>query len=127
VSRTATPAPLDDRRYWRRLLARSHPDAGGSEALFTWATALRETVAGERFARANTEEPEPLPYDLLFGNAGAFVSLTVRALEFSREVDGRRCTTSCGQLYRELHLRRLRLERMLPLFTGMPRISRSGN
>ena len=30
---------------WRKLLARSHPDAGGDHDLFVWATALQEYVA----------------------------------------------------------------------------------
>jgi hypothetical protein len=32
---------------WRRLLARAHPDAGGTHELFIWAGAVRDLVCGE--------------------------------------------------------------------------------
>lgn len=42
---TCTPTlPLDDRSMWRRLLARAHPDTGGTHELFIWAVALRDMV-----------------------------------------------------------------------------------
>jgi hypothetical protein len=44
VPRTAPPAPLTDQRLWRRLLARLHPDAGGTEELFVFGQAVRERV-----------------------------------------------------------------------------------
>ncbi len=34
--------PLDDPAMWRRLLASLHPDTGGDEELFVWATSLRQ-------------------------------------------------------------------------------------
>jgi hypothetical protein len=37
-----TGVPLDDSAMWRRLLASLHPDAGGDEELFAWATSLRK-------------------------------------------------------------------------------------
>lgn len=43
--------PPDDHRMWRLLLARCHPDAGGSEELFKWAQELKEEVVS----------PGPLP------------------------------------------------------------------
>ena len=39
-------APFEDRRMWRLLLARLHPDAGGDQDLFSFACALRDEVAG---------------------------------------------------------------------------------
>lgn len=35
------PEP-NDSRMWRQLLARAHPDAGGSDELFVWAQSVRE-------------------------------------------------------------------------------------
>jgi hypothetical protein len=39
-------APFEDRRMWRLLLARLHPDAGGAHELFLFACALKEEVCG---------------------------------------------------------------------------------
>ncbi len=36
----------EDRRMWRLLLARLHPDAGGDHELFTFACAVKEEVLG---------------------------------------------------------------------------------
>lgn len=47
MSRTSSPFPFDDPKMWRRLLARVHPDAGGSEELFVFAQALREEVSSK--------------------------------------------------------------------------------
>jgi hypothetical protein len=44
VSRTSAPAPLDDRRMWRRVAALVHPDAGGDHEAFLFVTAVRETL-----------------------------------------------------------------------------------
>ena len=35
-----------DRRMWRLLLARLHPDAGGDHDLFTFVCAMREETSG---------------------------------------------------------------------------------
>ncbi len=44
---TRTPTlPLDHSGMWRRLVARTHPDAGGTHELFVWAGALRDAVCG---------------------------------------------------------------------------------
>jgi len=40
--------PFEDRRLWRLLLARLHPDAGGSHELFLFACALKDQVCRER-------------------------------------------------------------------------------
>ncbi len=42
---------LQDRRAWRRLLARLHPDAGGDHELFLFACALMDSVCEKRPAR----------------------------------------------------------------------------
>ena len=39
---------LQDRRAWRLLLARLHPDAGGDHELFLFACALMDSVCGKR-------------------------------------------------------------------------------
>jgi len=36
----------EDRRMWRLLLARLHPDAGGDHDLFTFACAMRDEMSG---------------------------------------------------------------------------------
>jgi hypothetical protein len=44
---TRTPTlPIDDRSMWRRVIARAHPDAGGSHELFIWTVAARDTICG---------------------------------------------------------------------------------
>lgn len=40
--------PLEDRRMWRLLLARLHPDAGGDHELFLFASALRERACNDK-------------------------------------------------------------------------------
>ena len=61
--RTPTLPPTEP-TMWRKLLARTHPDAGGSHELFIWTNALRETVEGT-LARPRYEAPryEPPPPD----------------------------------------------------------------
>ena len=45
---TRTPTlPIDDKGMWRRLVGRTHPDAGGSHELFIWAVAMRDAICGE--------------------------------------------------------------------------------
>jgi hypothetical protein len=44
---TRTPTlPYDDRSMWRRLVSRSHPDAGGDHELFIWTVATRDAICG---------------------------------------------------------------------------------
>jgi hypothetical protein len=45
MPRTVAP-PLDDPRLWRRLVARTHPDAGGDHELFIWCGVVRNAVCG---------------------------------------------------------------------------------
>jgi hypothetical protein len=56
MPRTLT-LPLTEPTMWRKLLARTHPDAGGSHELFIWTGALKDVVCrGEGSARP---KPEP--------------------------------------------------------------------
>ena len=50
--------PFEDRRMWRLLLARLHPDAGGDHDLFAFACAVRDEMArGKRLTEdAGTED-----------------------------------------------------------------------
>ncbi len=68
--RTVAP-PLDDPRLWRRLVARTHPDAGGSHELFIWAGAVRDAACGGMLRVESNPQPgdnpsrhrEPTPPD----------------------------------------------------------------
>jgi hypothetical protein len=84
---------------WRRLKARLHPDAGGSEALFVFAAAVEESL-GEVAGRScsdcrrgyRREEPEPhIVHEdgrVPFPASVDFAALTTRALEVAEEVGG---------------------------------------
>ena len=97
---TRTPTLLlDDRSMWRRLVSRSHPDAGGSHELFIWAVATRDAICGgelgeEMPRRERREQPyrwreaptsstgERVPFD-----EEAFIEvLTARALAMAEAV-----------------------------------------
>jgi hypothetical protein len=59
---TRTPTlPTTDRGMWRRLLARTHPDAGGSHELFIWAGAVRDAMSAIAHGDRATPEPEDHP------------------------------------------------------------------
>src|SRR5215211_3530207 len=71
---TRTPTlPLDDRSMWRRLLSRSHPDAGGDHELFIWTVATRDAICGgelgseiarrERRETSASTTAERVPFD----------------------------------------------------------------
>jgi hypothetical protein len=94
MSKTATPIPLGDRRLNRLLLARTHPDAGGSHELSLYTQALLERAEGcrcpsvgsaseassERFAR------EDAPARVAFDFHGDHVVLIRRAAEIGSEM-----------------------------------------
>ena len=44
----SSPTSFEDRRMWRLLLARLHPDAGGDHDLFAFACAVRDEVHGKK-------------------------------------------------------------------------------
>lgn len=94
MPRTATASPTDG-RLWRLLfLARTHPDAGGTDELFVCAQGLREALDDERrgarpCGRCNpageppSEEPERIPFD-----AGLDpTAVTLRALSLLDELE----------------------------------------
>ena len=70
---THTPTlPPDDRGMWRRLVSRSHPDAGGDHELFIWTVATRVAVCSdlrteitrvERWAPSTQGTGERVPFD----------------------------------------------------------------
>ena len=60
MARTPTHPPTD-RLMWPRLLARAHPDAGGTHELFIWTGAVRDVVCGLRLRGAASPEPDDHP------------------------------------------------------------------
>ncbi len=58
--RTAAAA-LDDPRLWRRLVARTHPDAGGDHELFIWCGVVRNAVCGGELQVQAKPEPSYHP------------------------------------------------------------------
>jgi hypothetical protein len=91
--------PPDDRGMWRRLLSRSHPDAGGDHELFIWTVATRDAICdeelgGEAPGRERREQPsrrretltssagEYMPFDQF----ADFKVLTDRALSMAEAV-----------------------------------------
>jgi hypothetical protein len=97
---TRTPTlPIDDRGMWRRLAARTHPDAGGDHELFIWAGAVREAICGgepgAEMSRANgqgnpsrrQETPTPDAADRLPFDEDAYLEvLTDRAVTMAEAV-----------------------------------------
>lgn len=94
MSPTTDTRPLTEPVLWRRLLARCHPDSGGDDALFVWATALREHFLGSGtggHARRDPSSPGGvdggrLPFEPNCA-PGAFDGLTDEALAMAREVE----------------------------------------
>ena len=68
---TRTPTlPLDDRSMWRRLVGRSHPDAGGSHELFIWTAAIRDAICGGEVPRREHREQPTRPRETPTTGAG---------------------------------------------------------
>jgi len=103
MAKTAIPAPLNDRSYWRRLLATVHPDRDhGDKELFVFLTALREHV--EECSR-HREDPANrvgtcdhqdlgdhsqlgrIPYDAALGYIDEFSMLTLRAISVGQHCE----------------------------------------
>jgi hypothetical protein len=58
MPRTPTLPPTEP-AMWRKLLARTHPDAGGSHELFIWTGVVKDVVCGgELFIEAKPEPSE---------------------------------------------------------------------
>src|SRR5215210_7331544 len=53
--------PATDRLMWRRLLARAHPDAGGTHELFIWTGVVRDVVCSSSLPAGGNPEPEDHP------------------------------------------------------------------
>src|SRR3954470_17931102 len=98
--RTAPLVALDDRTYWRRLLATVHPDRdNGDSELFVWLTALREHVEGcaqlelpasSRYGEAAYPQRatgDRIPYDASLGAEDEFWTLTHRTLSIGQRVE----------------------------------------
>jgi hypothetical protein len=85
MSRTPTLPPTDS-GMWRRLLAKTHPDAGGDHELFIWATATRDHVCGggefSRQREGSTSATERVPFDYY----SVFEVLTDRAVNMAAAV-----------------------------------------
>ena len=92
---TYTPdRSLTDRPVWRKLIARTHPEAGGEHELFIWASELKENVAGESIKNpghvpsrrtANTGEST----NRVLFEPEDFNELTYRALDTARDAPER--------------------------------------
>jgi hypothetical protein len=52
------PTSSEDRRMWRLLLARLHPDAGGDHDLFAFACAVRDEVHRREHPAGNASGTE---------------------------------------------------------------------
>ncbi len=86
--RTVCPPPTD-KGMWRRLIARVHPDAGGSNDLFIWTRALQEHVADDAIEKPEYTPPrhttngdsDRVPFEI-----EDFENLTYRALVTARSV-----------------------------------------
>lgn len=58
--RTPTLPPTEP-AMWRKLLARTHPDAGGDHELFIWTGALRDVVCNSSLHAGVSPEPSDHP------------------------------------------------------------------
>ncbi len=91
MARTPT-LPPDHPGMWRRLVARTHPDAGGDHELFIWTGAVRDLVCGQERVPPRSDTPaEPPPEEparVPFDPAADFSRLTRRAVAMAEEVGG---------------------------------------
>jgi hypothetical protein len=79
MTRTLT-LPPDDRGMWRRLVSRSHPDAGGSHDLFIWAVATRDAICGGELGRCEHREQPSRRRDTSISSAGECIPFDNDAL-----------------------------------------------
>lgn len=91
MNRTRTKPPTD-RMMWRKLLARSHPNAGGDNELFEWTNALHEHVAGDAIEKPNHAQPRRTTNAdsnrVAFLPGPDFEERTARALAMAERVPG---------------------------------------
>jgi hypothetical protein len=57
VSPRTPTLPLDDKAMWRRLVARTHPDAGGDHELFIWTGVVKDAVCGGQLQVESKPKP----------------------------------------------------------------------
>jgi hypothetical protein len=85
-------APFEDRRMWRLLLARLHPDAGGAHELFLFACALKDEVCRERLFTSEPAARDDTGVDHSFstwrGTMNSWASHNRDALKSSRSQRG---------------------------------------
>lgn len=60
MSRTPT-LPPDDKKMWRKLKARTHPDAGGDDELFIWTGSVEDLVCSRGLRSRSEPGPSPRP------------------------------------------------------------------
>ena len=87
---TRTPTlPANDPKMWRRLVARAHPDAGGSHELFVWTCAVMDLVCARvaeppaRFHPESATTPTPDPDRVPWSGAYDFCEVTRTALRYA--------------------------------------------
>jgi hypothetical protein len=90
---TRTPTlPLDDKSMWRKAIARTHPDAGGSHEPCVWMQAVRDAVCnGDVGAAPEANSEARIVYEdgrVPFPQPADFEALTRRALDVASEVGG---------------------------------------
>jgi hypothetical protein len=78
--------PPNDKGMWRKVIARCHPDVGGSHDLFIWSMATRDVVCGgelgEEIPRRPHRDPDRVPFDQF----AVFEVLTDRAVTMADAV-----------------------------------------
>lgn len=89
MSRTPT-LPPNDKTMWRKLVARTHPDAGGDHELFIWTGALKAIICDGELHAGPRPRPQQHPRDassrVPFDPFADFSSLTDRALSMADAV-----------------------------------------
>ncbi len=88
IGMTRTPTlPVDDPKMWRRLIARAHPDAGGSHELFVWTGVVRNLVCARVAEPPAPSLPEPAaspsPDRVPWSGAYDFQEVTRTALRYA--------------------------------------------
>jgi hypothetical protein len=78
---------------WRKLLARTHPDAGGDHDLFIWTRNLHDVVCASVLTNtpppraAQSSTPQEGPARVPFEKAQSFADLTRQAVALADTVD----------------------------------------
>jgi hypothetical protein len=89
---TRTPTlPLDDRGMWRKAIARTHPDTGGSHELCVWIQAVRDVICSGGIWPEEKQEHQQRPTSgttdrVPFDQFADFEVLTDRAVTMANAV-----------------------------------------